>query len=84
MTEVPPDHHLSAESLQPIYPGWYNGVVETLTPRMASRWMTSTRTFLIATRRPLYVPGDTSAEPPDLTSTEFSEQSGMCMDVGIV
>ena len=42
-----------------------------------------TRTTLIATRHPSCVPCDTSAKPPDSTSTEPSEQSGMCMDDGI-
>jgi len=51
---------------------------------MASRSLvTYARTTLIATRRPSYQPCDTSANPPHSTSTESSEQSGMCMDVGI-
>ena len=41
------------------------------------------RTILIATRRPSYVPCETSAKPPHWTSTEPSEQSGTCMGVGI-
>jgi len=45
--------------------------------------VTYTRTTLMATPRPSYVPRDTSAKPPDSSSTESSEQSGICMDVGI-
>ena len=84
MPEVPPGDPLSAESLQPVYLGGCNGVGETLTLRMRSRSLvTYARTTLIATRRPSYVPCEMSAKPPDSTSTESSEQSGMCMDVGI-
>ena len=51
---------------------------------MVSRSLvTYARTTLIATRRPSYIPCDTSAKPPHSTSTESSEQSGMCMVVGI-
>ena len=84
MSEVLPGDPLSAKSLHPVYPGWYNGVGETLTLRMTSRSLvTYVRTTLMATRRPWYIPCDTSAKPPLSTSTESSEQSGMCMDVGI-
>jgi len=84
MPEVLPGDPLSAESLQPIYPGGYKGASKPLTLRMTSRSLvTYARTTLIATRRPSCVPCDTSAKPPDSTSTESSEQSGMCMDVGI-
>ena len=66
------------------YQGWYDDMGRALTLRMASRSLvTYARTTLIATRRRSYVPCDTSAKPPDSTSTEPSEQSGMCMDVGI-
>ena len=79
-----PGHPLSAESLQHVYPGRYDGAGEVLTLRIRSRSLvTYARTTLIATRRPSYVPCDTSANPPHSTSTESSEQSGMCMDFGI-
>jgi len=59
-------------------------VGKALTLRMRSRSLvTYARTTLIATRRPLCVPRDISAKPPDATSTVSSEQSEMCMDVGI-
>jgi len=59
-------------------------VDKTLTLRIRSRSLvTYARTTLIATRRPSYVPCETSAKPPHSTSTESSEQSGMCMDFGI-
>ena len=84
MAEVLPGDRLSAESLQHVYPDGCDGVGKKLTLRMRSRSLvTYARTSLIATRRPLCVPCDTSAKPPDSTSTESSEQSGMCMDVGI-
>ena len=84
MPKVLPRDPLPAESLQPLYLGAYNGVGALLTLRMWSRSLVMyTRTSVIATRRPLYVPCDTSAKPPDSTSTESSEQSGTCMDVGI-
>jgi len=84
MPEVFPGNTLSAESLRSVYPGGYNGIYKTLTLRMASRSLvTYARTTLIATRRPSYVPCDTLAKPPYSTSTEPSEQSGMCMDLGI-
>jgi len=79
-----PGNTLSAESLWSIYPGGYNGGGKTLTLRMVSRsLLTCARTTLIATRRPSYLPCDTSAKPPYSTSTEPSEQSGMCIDLGI-
>jgi len=37
----------------------------------------------MATRRPSYIPCDTSAHPPLVISVEPSEQSGMCIDFGI-
>jgi len=85
MPEVFPSDTLSAESLRSVYRGGHDGDVgKTLTLRMRSRSLvTYTRTTLIATRRPSYVPCDTLAKPPDSTSTESSEQSGICMDVGI-
>ena len=84
MPEVLPGDPLSAEPLQPICLGGYNCVGETLTLRMRSRSLvTYARTALIATRRPSCVPCETSAKPPHSTSMESSEQSGMCMDVGI-
>ena len=84
MPEVLPSNTLSAEALRCFYQGGHNEPGTTLTLRMASRSLvTYTRTTLMATRRPSYVPRDTSAKPPDSTSTEPSEQSGMCMDVGI-
>ena len=84
MLEVLPGNPFSAESLQPIYPGGYDGVDKTLTLRIRSRSLVIyARTTLIATRRPSYVPCDTSAKPPHSTSTESSEQSGMCIDFGI-
>jgi hypothetical protein len=55
-----------------------------LTLRMTSRSLvTYTRTTLMATRRPWYVPFEMSAKPPRSTSTESFEQSGICMDFGI-
>ena len=66
------------------YEGGHDGIGKALTLRMASRSLVRyARTALIATRRPSYIPRDTSAKPPHSTSTESSEQSGMCMDVGI-
>jgi len=85
MAEVLPCDPLSAESLHPISPDGCDGIVgKRLTLRMTSRSLvTYARTTLIATRRPLCVPCDISAKPPDSTSMESSEQSGMSMDVGI-
>jgi len=84
MAEVLPGDPLSTESLQTVYPYGCGSVGKILTLRMTSRSLvTYARTTLIATRRPSYVPCDISAKPPDSTSTECSEQSGMCMDVGI-
>jgi len=84
MAEVLPGHPLSTESLQSVYPGECCGVSKTLTLRMRSRSLVMyARTTLIATRRPSCIPCDTSAKPPDSMCTESSEQSGMCMDVGI-
>ena len=84
MPEVIPGDPLSAEFLQPVYPDGCDGFGKTLTLRMRSRSLLMyTRTALMATRRPLYVPCDMSAKPPDSTSTESSEQSGMYMDFGI-
>jgi len=84
MAEVLPGDPLSAESLRPIYQDGCDGVGKTLTLRMRSRSLvTYARTTLIATRRPSCVPCDTSANPPGPTSTGSSEQSGMCMDIGI-
>jgi hypothetical protein len=45
--------------------------------------MRHTRTTLMATRRPRYVPCDTFAKPPRSTSIAPFEQSEMCMDFGI-
>jgi len=82
--EVLPGNSLSAESLQPNYPGGRNGAGKTLTLRIRSRSLVMyARTTLIATRRPSCVPCDTSAKPPDSTCVESSEQSGICMDFGI-
>ena len=84
MPEVLPSDPLSAEALQPVYPGGYKEVDETLTLRITSRSLvTYTRTTLIATWRPSYVPYDMLANPPHSTSTEPSEQSGTCMELGI-
>ena len=84
MSEVSPGDPLSAKPLLSVYPGGYNGAGKTLTLRTAFRSLvTYTRTTLIATRRPPYVPCDMSANPPHSTSVEPSEQSGMCMEVGI-
>jgi len=84
MPEVLPSNALSAEALRCFCQGGHNETGTTLTLRMASRSLvTYARTTLMATRRPSYVPRDTSAKPPHSTSTEFSEQSGMSMDVGI-
>ena len=50
MPEVLPGNSLSAESLQPVYPGGYDGVGETLTLRMRSRSLVMyTRTTFMAT-----------------------------------
>ena len=84
MAKVLPCDPLSAESLRSIHEGGRDGTGRALTLRMRSRSLvTYARTTLIATRRPWYVPCDTSAKPPDSTSTESSEQSGICMEVGI-
>ena len=84
MAEVLPGNPLSAESLRSVHESGHDGIGEALTLRMASRSLVMyARTTLIATRRPSCIPCDTSAKPPHSTSTEFSEQSGMCMDVGI-
>jgi len=84
MAEVFPGNPLSAESLRSIDEGGHDGIGEALTLRMVSRSLvTYARTALIATVYPLYSPRDTSAKPPDSTSTVPSEQSGKRMDVGI-
>jgi hypothetical protein len=84
MPEVFPGDSLSAESLQPIHSYRSDNAGQRLTLRMTSgSSMRHTRTTLIATRRPLYVPCDTLANPPRSTSTAPFEQSGMCMDFGI-
>jgi len=84
MPEVFPGNTLPTKPLGSIYSGRCNDIGKGLTLRMASRSLvTYARTSLMATRRPSYVPCDTSAKPPHSTSTEPSEQSGMCMGVGI-
>jgi hypothetical protein len=84
MPEVFPGDSLSAESLQPVYPRRSDNGGRRLTLRMTSKSsMRHTRTTLMATRRPLYIPCDTLAKPPRSTSTAPFEQSGMCMDFGI-
>jgi len=84
MPEVLPSDPLSTESLQRIHAYEYDNAGGRLTLRMTSRSLVMyTRTTLIATRRPSYIPRDTSADPPLVTSVESCEQSGMCMDLGI-
>jgi len=84
MPEMLPSNTLSAEALRYFCQCGRNGNGTALTLRMASRSLvTYARTTLMATRRPSYVPRDTSAKPPHSTSTESSEQSGMSMGVGI-
>jgi hypothetical protein len=84
MPEVFPGDPLSAESLQRVHSQRCDDKGRRLTLRMTSKSLVKyTRTTLIATRRPLYVLCDTSANPPRSTSTESSEQSGMCIDFGI-
>jgi len=83
MPEVLPSNALPAESLRSIHSDWCNGAGRKLTLRMMSRSLvTYTRTTLMATRRPSCMLCDTLANPPHSTSTEPSEQSGMCMDFG--
>ena len=84
MPEVLPGDSLSAESLQPIHPYNCDDTGQRLTLRMTSRSsVRHTRTTLMAIRRPLYVPCDTSAKPPRSTSTDPFKQSGICIDFGI-
>ena len=84
MPEVPPGDSLSAEVLQPIHPYRCHDARRRLTLKIMSRSsLRHTRTTLIATRRPLCVPCDTSAKPPRPASTAPSEQSGIYMDFGI-
>ena len=84
MSEVFPSDSLSAESLQPIHSYTSDDAGRRLTLRITSRSSRRhTRTTLMATRCPLYLPLDTSANPPHSTSTAPFEQSGMCMDFGI-
>ena len=84
MPEVLPDNSFSTETLQRIYPYRCDDRRRRLTLRMTSRSsIMHTRTTLMATRRPWYVPCDTSANPPRPISTEPFEQSGMCIDLGI-
>jgi hypothetical protein len=81
--EVFPGDSLSTESLQSIHSYRSDDVGQRLTPRMTSgSSRRHTRTTLMATRRPLYIPCDTLAKPPRSTSTEPFEQSGICMDFG--
>jgi len=83
MPEVFPSNTLSAKSLQFVHSDTHGGAGTGLTLRMTSRSLVVyTRTTLTATRRPSYVLRDTLAKPPHSTSTEPSEQSGMCMDFG--
>ena len=83
MPEVLPGNSLSAEALQLIHLDRCGDAGQRLTLWMASRLVRHTRTTLMATRRPWYVPRDTSAKPPRPASTAPFEQSGMCMDFGI-
>ena len=81
---MPPGDTLSAESLKFIHQYRRTVPGRRLTLRMTSKSLVIyTRTTFTATNRPLYVLRDTLAKPPDSTSTEPSEQSGMCMDFGI-
>jgi len=83
MSEVFPRNSLSTESLGSRHSDTCGRTGRELTLRMRSRSLvTYTRTILTATRRPSYVLRDTLANPPDSTSTEPSEQSGISMDFG--
>ena len=85
MPEVLPGNCFSAESLQCIQLDECSGGNKTLTLRITSMSLVMyIRKTLTATRRPLYVLRDTLAEFPDSTSTESFEQSGMCIDLGIM
>ena len=85
MPEVLPSDPLSAESLPRSYRDRRDSPASRLTLRIRSNSLVMyTRTALMATRRPSYVPRNTSAKPPYSTSTEPLEQSGMFMDVGIM
>jgi len=85
MSEVFPSNTLPAESLEYIHSDTCDHGGRRLTLRMTSgslvRYM---RTTLTATRRPWYVPCDTSANPPHSTSTEPPGWLRMCMDFGIM
>ena len=85
MPEVFPGDSLSAKSLRSFHSYRSDTAGRRLTLRMTSgSSMRQTRTTLMATRRPLYVLRDTLADPPRSTSTEPFEQSGKCMDFGII
>jgi hypothetical protein len=84
MSEVLPSNSLSAEALQLIHQYRCGCVGLRPTLRTTSRSsLRHTRTTLMATWRPLYIPRDTLAKPPRPTSVEPFEQSGMCIDFGI-
>jgi len=84
MPQVFPSNALSTKPLQSARSDTRDGAGGRLTLRMTSRSLVRyTRTTLMATRRPWYVLLDTSAKPPHSTSSEPSEQSGMCIGFGI-
>ena len=84
MPEMFPRDALPAKALRSIQSYTCSDADRRLTLRITSRSLvTYTRTTLMATRRPWYIPCDTSAKPPCSTSTESFEQSGMCIELGI-
>jgi len=83
MSEVFPGNALSTKSLWFVRSDRCDTAGRRLTLRMTLRSLVMYMcTTLTATRRPLYVLCDTLAKPPDSTSTEPFEQSGMFMDSG--